>query len=110
MRKIAQEKVQLLLRLIQETAAGPFDQGKVGWLASLILVMLEHHRSQVHGGEHVPATRGQRLLLFQISAERQHGNVRGQGKRGAEPVDVLKEARSSVLARDARETCQRQTQ
>ena len=51
--------------------------------------MLEDGGSQIHRTKHIAETRRQKLLDFQLAAERQHREVRGQGKGGAVPVDVL---------------------
>ena len=67
--------MQLLLGLVEQVAAGPVDDHEIFRLAALILVVFQHHRGQVHAGEHVAETRRQVLFLFQVTAERQHGNI-----------------------------------
>ena len=55
--------MQLLLRIVEKIAAGPLDDGQVFIRAALVLVVLEHHRGEVHGGEHV-ARRAERFSFF----------------------------------------------
>ena len=87
--EVAQEIVQLLLRLVELVAAGPFDDRQIVRGTPLVLVVLEHHRGEVHGREHVAQARGEILLLLQVAAEREHGDVDGERERRRETHDVL---------------------
>ncbi len=56
--------MQLLLRAIEQTAARPFDDGQIRVVPALILVVLQHHRGEIHAREHVAETRRQRFSFF----------------------------------------------
>ena len=93
-RKIAQEAVQLLLRLVEQFPARPLDDRQVlvagcpwfSWCLSTI-------EARYMRGQHVAEARREALLLLQVAAEGQHGDVDGEGERGAEALDVLVVAR-----------------
>jgi hypothetical protein len=44
-------------------------------VTALVLVVLEHHRSEIHARENVPEARRQTLLLLEITAERQDSTL-----------------------------------
>ena len=98
----------MLLRPVQERPARPFDERQILFGTSLILIVLQHHRGQVHAREHVAEPRRQTFLLLQITAQRQHRNVDGERERSAEAVDVLVEALRRAGVRHARETRERE--
>src|SRR5205085_401735 len=95
--------VQLLLGVVEEAAAGPLDDREVFLQAALVLVMLEHHRGEVHAGQHVPEPRRQALLLLQVAAEGEHRHIDREGEGGGEAHDVLVVARGRALDRRAGE-------
>ena len=101
--EVAQEPVQLLLGVVEEAAAGPLDDREVFLQAALVLVMLEHHRGEVHAGQHVPEPRRQALLLLQVAAEGEHRHIDREGEGGGEAHDVLVVARGPALDRRAGE-------
>ena len=71
-REYGADVMQLLLRRVQEVAAGPFDDGQIGFRAALVLVVLQHHRGEIHRGQYVTEPRRQVLFLLEITAEREH--------------------------------------
>ncbi len=102
-REVTQEAVKLLLRAIEQVAAGPFDERQVRVVPALILVVLQHHRREIHAGQHVAEAGRQVFFLLQVAAERQHRDVDDERERRAESHDVLVIARRRPGDRRARE-------
>ena len=74
-REVAQEAVQLVLRFGEQAAAGPLDDRQVFGTPALVVVVLEHHRGEVHAGEHIAEPRREVLFLLQVAAEREHRDI-----------------------------------
>ncbi len=100
--------MQLLLRLVEQIAAGPFDERQILFRPTLILVVLEHHRGKIHAREHIAEPRRKAFLLLQVPAKRQHRDVGRERERRAESIDVLIEALRGAGVGHAREAGERQ--
>ena len=88
-REVAQQAVELLLRLVEQRAARPLDERQILRRLALVLVVLEHHRREVQIAQDVAEPRRDQLAALELAAEREHRGVRDQRERRAVAVDVL---------------------
>ena len=104
-REVAQERVQLLLCLVEQIATGPLDNRQILGAATLVFVMLEHHRSQIHVREDIAEPCREILLLLQVAAEAQHCHIDREGEARREAHDVLVIPRGGTFGRHLGEAC-----
>ena len=88
-REVAQQAVELLLRLVEQRAARPLDERQVLGRLALVLIVLQHHRGEVEIAQDVAEPRRQQLAALELAAEREHCGIRDQRERRAVAIDVL---------------------